>query len=133
MSSSKSKYKVNVIISDPKIGRSIQIRIDDKKFRHLLGYKIGEEISGEILGYEQQYKFKITGGSDTDGCPMRRDISGSGRKKVLIKKGVGHRPKRNGQRARKMIRGNTINEDIAQINLKIIEYGSKPIIESPII
>lgn len=129
MSTSTSKFKVSVIISDPKIGRSIQIQIDDAKFRHLLGYKIGEEIAGQVLGYDKKYKFIITGGSDKDGFPMRKDISGGVRKRILLKKGVGYNPKRKGVRRRKMVRGNTINEDIVQINLVITEYGGKPIIE----
>ena len=132
MSASKSKFKVIVIISDPKIGRATQIQIDDSKFRLLLGHVIGDEISGEILGYDKKYSFKIMGGSDKDGFPMRKDISGGVRKRVLLKKGVGYNPKRNGLRRRKMIRGNTINEDIVQINLIITKYGSKPIIEAPI-
>ncbi|MHA1752313.1 MAG: 30S ribosomal protein S6e [Candidatus Helarchaeota archaeon] len=126
---SKSKSKVNVVISDPKIGKSIQIQIDDSKFKNLLGYKINDEISGQLLGYDQKYKFKITGGSDKDGFPMRKDISGSVRKRILLKGGVGYHPKRKGLRRRKMVRGNTINEDIVQINLIITKYGNKPIIE----
>ncbi|MHA1230559.1 MAG: 30S ribosomal protein S6e [Candidatus Helarchaeota archaeon] len=126
---SSSKFKVNVVISDPKIGRSIQIQIDDTKFKSLLGHKIGDEIPGNLLGYDSKYIFKITGGSDKDGFPMRKDIPGPVRKRILIKKGVGYRPKRKGLRRRKTVRGNTINEDIVQINMVITKYGTKPIIE----
>ncbi|MHA1268863.1 MAG: 30S ribosomal protein S6e [Candidatus Helarchaeota archaeon] len=126
---SSSKLKINVIISDPKIGKSIQIQIDDSKFKNLIGYKIGDEISGQLLGYDSKYKFKITGGSDKDGFPMRKDIFGSARKRILLKKSTGYRPKRPGLRRRKTVRGNTINEDIVQINCVISKYGSKPIIE----
>jgi len=129
--SSKSKFKVNIIISDPKIGRAVQIEIDEAKFKPLLGYKIGDEIPGQVLGYDSKYQFKITGGSDKDGFPMRKDIFGGVRKRVLVKKGVGYKPKRKGLRRRKSLRGNTINEDIVQINVIITKYGAKPIIEAP--
>ena len=130
MSSSKSKFKVCVIISDAKIGKSLQIQIDDAKFRKLIGSIIGTEIPGQLLGYDQKYKFKITGGSDKDGFAMRKEIPGGVRKKIFLRNGVGYKPKRKGIRKRKMIRGNTVNEDIVQINMVITQYGSKPIIET---
>jgi len=54
-------------------------------------------------------------------------LSGTGVKKVLLSKGPGYRPKEKGIRKRKSVRGNTISEDIVQVNTKIVEYGEKPI------
>ena len=129
MSASKTKPK-KIVISDPKIGKAIQLEIDAEKFRGLIGKKIGDTIPGTILGYDANYEFKITGGSDKDGFPMRKDIHGSARMKVLLKGGTGYKPKRKGLRRRKTVRGNTISEDIVQVNMVIVKYGSKPIIES---
>ena len=40
---------------------------------------------------------------------------------------LGFQSKVNGLRKKKSIRGNTINQDIVQVNMKIIKYSSKPI------
>ncbi|MFB3113831.1 MAG: S6e family ribosomal protein, partial [Nitrosopumilaceae archaeon] len=61
---------------------------------------------------------KITGGSDKSGVPMRSDIHGSARKYVLLTKGVGLQDAEKGQRVRKLTRGNTISEEIYQINCR---------------
>ncbi|MHA1469026.1 MAG: S6e family ribosomal protein, partial [Candidatus Asgardarchaeia archaeon] len=70
-------------------------------------------------------KLQITGGSDIAGFPMRADIEGPIKKYILLSGGVGFRPRRKGERRRKLVRGNTISEDIVQINMKII-YPEKP-------
>lgn len=90
----------------------------------LVGRKIGEKISGEIIGLKG-YELEITGGSDNAGFPMKKNIPGIGRKRVLLTKGsVGLRKvKRKGARIRKTVRGNTISNNIAQINLKVLKVG----------
>jgi len=61
---------------------------------------------------------KITGGSDKSGVPMRADIHGGARKYVLLSKGVGLNNAEKGERIRKLVRGNTISEEIYQINCR---------------
>ena len=68
---------------------------------------------------------KITGGADGSGVPMRGDIDGNQRRRLLVRESVGFIPKKDGQRRRKLIRGRDISADISQINLKVIEYGPK--------
>ena len=60
---------------------------------------------------------------------MRKDVEGALRKKILAVKGVGLKKKAKGIKQRKRVAGNTIHEQSAQINLKILKYGSKPLIE----
>ena len=60
---------------------------------------------------------------------MNSSVQGAMRKRILSSGGVGYKPKRKGQRKRKSVRGNTISEDILQINMKIITVGSKKIEE----
>ena len=62
----------------------------------------------------------ITGGSDNAGFPMRKDVRGGGRKKILIVAGVGARKKAAGLRQRKTVSGNTISSRTVQINLKVV-------------
>jgi len=101
-------------------GKSYQKSIENK----LIGKKIGDKISGDIIGLKG-YELEITGGSDNAGFPMRSDVPGMGRKRILLaKKGVGLRKlKRKGARIRKTVRGNTIGDNIAQINLKVLKVG----------
>jgi small subunit ribosomal protein S6e len=105
-----------LVVSDPKTGKSKFHEIKEDKARSLVGRKIGEEIEGELLGISGVV-LRITGGSDKDGFPMRPEIHGGVRKKILLRKGVGFKPKRKGERRRKTIRGNTVTEDIVQINM----------------
>lgn len=116
-----------LVISDPKKRKAYQKDIPQSD-SGLIGRKIGDIVDGSSLGFEG-YKFQITGGSDKDGFPMRFDLDGVVRKKLLLASGPGFKPRKKGERRRKMIRGNTIAEDIVQINMKIVEYGKKDIEE----
>jgi len=106
-----------ICINEPKTKRSWQI---EKELPSLIGLKIGDKFDGAPLGLTG-FTLQITGGSDRDGFPMRPDLTGTARKKALMSKGPGFRPRVNGLKRRKYIRGNTISTDIAQVNCKIIE------------
>lgn len=90
----------------------------------LVGRKLGDKISGDLIGLKG-YGLEITGGSDSAGFPMRKDIPGIGRKKPLLTKGPGVHIDVKGERIRKSIRGNIISNDTAQINLKVLKKGSE--------
>ena len=100
-------------ISD-KTGKSITKELKEKDANPLLGLQLQNEVDASIVGLVG--KMKITGGSDKSGVPMRSDIHGGSRKYVLLSKDVGLRTAEKGQRIRKLIRGNTITEEIYQIN-----------------
>lgn len=108
-----------VVISDPKTGKSRQIEVKDEKARALLDKRIGDIIDGELIGVSG-VKLQITGGSDIAGFPMRADIEGPVKKYILLSGGVGFHPRKKGERRRKLVRGNTISEDIVQVNTKIV-------------
>ncbi|MFC1697970.1 S6e family ribosomal protein [Nanoarchaeota archaeon] len=125
-----------LVIADPKAGKCSSKEVKENEAKVFLGQKIGNKISGDsfdMAGYE----FEITGGSDHAGFPMRKDIVGTGRKKILTVKGVGVKPLRRktkkhirrfkGAKLRKTVAGNTIHAKIAQINLKVLKYGKAPI------
>ena len=88
----------------------------DSDANPLLGLQLGNETDASIVGL--QGKLKLTGGSDKSGVPMRNDIHGSARKYILLSKGVGLQAAETGQRIRKLMRGNTVSEEIYQINSK---------------
>lgn len=103
-------------VSDIK-GRSITKELKDSDATPLLGLEIGQDADAAIVGFSG--KLKITGGSDKSGVPMRSDIHTSARKYVLLSKGVGLQDAEKGQRVRKLMRGNTISEEIYQVNCKL--------------
>jgi len=72
------------------------------------------------------HKLQITGGSDKDGVPIRPNVHGGVRRKVVLSGGVGFNPQDKGERRRKTVRGNVITDEIVQINTKIIEKPKKP-------
>ncbi|RLE38604.1 30S ribosomal protein S6e [Candidatus Woesearchaeota archaeon] len=130
-------FKLN--ISDPETKRSKQLELTDDQSRPFVGRKIGMVVKGEVIDMTG-YEFEITGGSDKAGFPMRKDLPGTARKKILAVKGTGiHRmTKRNkkkkirkfrGIKQRKSVRGNTISSDTAQINVKIVKKGKQPLFE----
>jgi small subunit ribosomal protein S6e len=92
----------------------------------LFGKKIGDKFRGEIIGLNG-YELEITGGSDSSGFPMRKDIDGPGRKKIVVVKSLGFNSDRKGQRKRRSLRGNTISDQIAQINCKVVKAGKDKI------
>jgi len=112
-----------LVVSDPKTRKTYQKEIPQKE-SGLIGRKIGDKVKGDFLGMPG-YELEITGGSDKQGFPMRPDIPGTARKRVLLTGGPGFHPKRKGERRRKSVRGNTISGDIVQVNTKIVKYGSK--------
>ena len=116
-----------IVISDPKARKAYQKELDQGQ-AGLLGKKIGEKFSGNHLGLAG-FELEITGGSDKEGFPMRRDVEGPGRKKILLSHGSGFHPVSRGRRKRKSIRGNTISPSVSQINVKIISYGQKSVEE----
>jgi small subunit ribosomal protein S6e len=94
----------------------------------LIGKKINDEVDGIFVSLPG-YKLKITGGTDKDGFPMRQDLPGSTRRRLLLSKGLGFKPKERGKRKKKSVRGNTINQEIVQVNMKVLKPGAKPIEE----
>ncbi len=124
MSSDKRVYKLNISggTSGPGKGLSKLIEIDEKKFR-FEAMKIGDTIKGGLIGFPN-YEFEITGGSDASGFPMRKDVHGPVKKKILVsKRAIGYKPRRKGEKRRKTVRGNEITYDMTLINLKILKYG----------
>jgi len=112
-------------LSDKK-GRSTSKELKDNDANPLLGLLVGQETDASIVGL--QGKIVITGGSDKSGVPMRADLQGMPRKRILIPKGVGLQDAEKGLRKRKLIRGNTISEEIYQVNCK---YDGELQVEEP--
>lgn len=111
------------LVISTKEGKAYSTTVEGNEFN---GKKIGDEIALDKAGL-QGYMAKITGGSDKQGFPMRHDMPGVQRKKIFTGAGTGFKPAIKGQKKRVSIRGNTVCEETAQLNLIVTKQGSLPI------
>lgn len=114
------------VVIGTKEGKCVQKDIQEPEAKTFLGKKIGDTISGDHIGLAG-YEFMVMGGSDYCGFPMRKDVEGFARKRILAISGVGLKQKAKGIRQRKTVCGNTIHPKIVQVNLKITKEGKEPI------
>lgn len=115
-----------VVVNDTKNGKSYQVQVSGHHANSLIGKKIGDEVDGIFISLPG-YKLQITGGTDKDGFTMRADLPGMGRRRVLLSESIGFNPTEQGMRKKKSIRGNTVSQDIVQINMKVTKFSSRPI------
>jgi len=119
--------EVKLIIGQ-KDGKCVQ-KVLGEEAKQFLGKTIGDAVKGDDIGLAG-YEFLITGGSDNCGFPMRKDLPGTGRKRILIvpgSTGVRKKSKSKKARLRKTVMGNTISSQTAQINVKVIKEGKQPL------
>ena len=117
--------KFKIIVSDPETGTSRVIELEEMRAIPLIGRKIGDVIDGSVVDLPG-HKAQIIGGSDKDGFPMRRNVHGGVRRRVILSGGVGFNPQNEGERRRKTVRGNVITDEIVQLNMKIVEKPKQP-------
>ena len=123
--SGQLEFKLNI---GDQTGKCHTKTIRDAQANSIIGLKIGSKVDGNLIGLPS-WEFIITGGSDRDGFPHRSNIQGSGRRKYLLKGGIGYKVPRKGRRVKKSVRGNIISESSYQINMKVSKKGSKPLEE----
>ena len=120
---------MKVVISRGK--QSYQVELKNPEL--LFGKKIGDSFRGTVFGIPglEDYEFLITGGSTKDGFPMKKGLHGTVKKRLLLSRGVGYKPKGSKKKVRKkkMVRGEVIADDIAQVNTKVIKEGAKKLEE----
>jgi len=109
-----------LIISDPETGTSQKVELEDNRMGPLVGRRIGEVIDGTVADLAG-HQLMLTGGTDKDGIPMRPDVHGSAKSRIILSGGVGYKPKRKGERRRVVVRGNTVSVDTTFLNFKIVE------------
>ena len=117
--------KFKVIVSDPQSGTSKVVELEEARAAPFIGRRLGETLDGSAVDLPA-HTVQILGGSDKDGVPMRGNVHGGVRRRVVLSGGAGFSPKNSGERKRKTVRGNVITDEIVQINMKIVERPAKP-------
>jgi small subunit ribosomal protein S6e len=117
-------------IGDPKSKRTVHLETAGEAF---LGRKIGDKIEGKEIPEVKEfddYEFILTGASTKAGLPALANVETVGLKRVLLTRGKALKAKKpKGLRKKRTVHGNTISEDIMQINLKVSKEGAKPFTE----
>ena len=118
------EYKLDISERASSIARTVA----DPQAAGFLGKRIGETVGGELIG-AAGYTFRITGGTDKSGFPLRPGLPGARQIRLYVGDGFGFMAPRLGMRKRRTFRGNTISEDTVQINLVVEQKGGKPLAE----
>lgn len=125
-----------LVLSDPRSGKAKQLEVKDEAAQRLIGLRIGDEVDAQILSgvidLPQGFKIRITGGTGYDGAPMHPGVEGPVKKYVLLSGRPGFRPRKSGLRVRRLVRGNTISDQIVQVNAVLIYpegWDKEPIIQ----
>mmetsp|Transcript_136701 Transcript_136701/g.193344 ORF Transcript_136701/g.193344 Transcript_136701/m.193344 type:complete len:237 (-) Transcript_136701:45-755(-) len=117
-------------ISNPTTGMQKMIEIDDdKKLYPLFDKRMAQEVPGDTLGDEfKGYVFRIGGGNDKQGFPMKQGVLCNNRVRLLFKKGMScFRERRSGVRKRKSVRGCIVGPDLAVLSLVLVKKGEQDI------
>lgn len=122
--------KIN--IASPTTGTQKTFEIDDeRKLLHVYDKRISQEIDAGVLGDQfKGYIFRITGGADKQGFPMKQGVLANSRVSLLLSPGtIGfcEYRARGGERRRKTIRGCIVGSDISVLNVCIVKQGDQPI------
>ena len=91
--------------------------------------QMGAEVPGDSLGDEfKGYIFRITGGNDKQGFPMKQGVMAPNRVRLLLATGHScYRPRRTGERKRKSVRGCITGMDLSVLALAVVKQGEADI------
>jgi len=120
--------KLNV--ANPATGQQKLFNIEDeRRYRIFYEKRMAQEVPGDTIGDEfKGYVFRITGGNDKQGFPMKQGVLLPHRVRLLLSKGHScYRPRRDGERRRKSVRGCIVGPDISVLALQIVKAGPEGI------
>merc|ERR1711928_267813 len=117
-------------ISYPATGAQKLVDIEDeKKVRIFYEKRMGAVVEVDSLGDEWKgYVFRIAGGNDKQGFPMKQGILTTGRVRLLFSKGHScYRERRDGERRRKSVRGCIVDANLSVLAVVIVKKGEQEI------
>lgn len=120
--------------------------VDEHKIRIFYEKRMGAEVEADPLGDEWKgYILRISGGNDKQGFPMKQGVLTNGafvfcfylfvciwcvcfagRVRLLLSKGHScYRPRRDGERKRKSVRGCIVDGNLSVLSLVIVKKGEQ--------
>jgi small subunit ribosomal protein S6e len=114
-------------ISYPSTGQQKVLNIeDDNNLRVLFDKRISHEVNGEDIAPEfAGYIFKITGGNDKQGFPLKQGVLTANRVRLLLRDGQScYRARRGGERKRKSVRGCILSPEMSAVLLVVVKKGN---------
>lgn len=117
-------------IANPATGAQKVLDIDDElKLRAFYDKRMSQEVEGDVLGDEfKGFVFRVSGGNDKQGFPMKQGVLTNGRVRLLLSKGKScYRPRRKGERKRKSVRGCIVGPDLSVLNLVVVKTGENDV------
>lgn len=90
---------------------------------------MGQEVEAAPLGDEWKgYVFRITGGNDKQGFPMKQGVLTNKRVRLLLgKNSTCYRPRKDGERRRKSVRGCIVDANLSVLALIVVKKGDQEI------
>jgi len=118
-------------IANPLTGQQKLLEVDDeRKLRSVMDKRIAQEVAGEdLLGEDfAGFLFRVSGGNDKQGFPMKQGVLCNHRVRLLLRKGNScYRQRKTGERKRKSVRGCVVGHDLAVLNLVVVKQGDKDV------
>ncbi|XP_028043597.1 40S ribosomal protein S6 [Bombyx mandarina] len=103
--------------------------VDEHKLRIFYEKRMGAEVEADQLGDEWKgYVLRVAGGNDKQGFPMKQGVLTNSRVRLLMSKGHScYRPRRDGERKRKSVRGCIVDANLSVLALVIVRKGAQEI------
>jgi len=117
---------VQINVSYPATGAQKLFEIlDPRKVEFFNGHRMSNDVAGDQLGDEWKgYVFRICGGNDKQGFPMKQGVLSTGRVRILLGKNHScYRQRRTGERKRKSVRGCIVDSNLSVLALAIVKKG----------
>merc|ERR1719387_2554774 len=121
---------MKLCFANPATGQQKTIEIDDeRKTRIFYEKRMAQEVPADALGDEfKGYVVRITGGNDKQGFPLKQGVLVPHRVRLLLAKGHScYRPRRDGERKRKSVRGCIVGPDVRALHLVVVKQGEADI------
>jgi len=116
--------KLNVAYPANRTQKKFEVE-DDKKLKIFYEKRMAQEVPADALGEEWKgYVLRITGGNDKQGFPMKQGVMTTERVRLLLSKGQScYRPRRDGERRRKSVRGCIVDSNLSVLSLVVVKKG----------
>ncbi|KAH0792059.1 40S ribosomal protein S6 [Histomonas meleagridis] len=121
---------MRLTLAYPDHGTQICIDVEDPvALNSLYDHRLGQDIDGSILGQQfAGYLFRLGGGFDKQGFPMKQGVLTPRRVRLLLRAGTScYRPRKDGERKRKTVRGCVISSEISALHLIVLKKGDAEI------